>query len=70
MAEIIPIALKLSPYGTQHFLPILGRAKLTLQSVVRATIDTEVYMNKKDAEKLGIIQVQVGGKVVEVQCVK
>ena len=57
------------PYGIQQFLPILGQAKLLLQAEVRATINTEVYVNhskteesllgEKDLKRLGIIQVQV-----------
>ena len=38
-AEIKPTALKFRQYDTQQSLPILGRAKLTLQAKVGATID-------------------------------
>ena len=66
-AKIRPTTLKFRPYGTRQFLPILGRAKLTLQAEAGATIDTEVYVNdseteesllgEKDTERLGILYV-------------
>ena len=78
-AKIRPTTLKFRPYGTRHFLPILGRAKMTLQAEAGATIDTEVYVNdseteesllgEMDVEWLGINQVQVrgGSKAMEVR---
>ena len=65
----IKTALKFRQYDTQQSLPILGKAKLTLQAEVGATIGAEVYVNdskteesllgETDAEGLGIIQVRV-----------
>ena len=81
-AKIRPTTLKFRPYGTRHFLPILGRAKMTLQAEAGATINTEVYVNdseteesllgEKDAERLGIIQVRIrgGSEAVEVRRVR
>ena len=81
-AQIKPTTLKFRPYGTQQSLPIIGRAKLTLQAEAGATIETDVYvldseteeslLGEKDAERLGIIQIRArgGSKAVEVRRVK
>ena len=47
-AKIRPTAQKFRPYRTRQFLPILGRAKLTLQA--EATINTEVYANNSKTD--------------------
>ena len=44
-AKIKPTTLKFRQYCTQQLQLILGRAKLKLQAVARATIDTKVYVN-------------------------
>ena len=63
--ELKKTKLKFRPYGTNHYLPIKGRAAVRLRAEAGAVIETEVYVNgdrsedsllgEKDAERLGII---------------
>ena len=67
---------KVRPYGTNHHLPIIGRAEVRLEAKAGAVIETEVYVNKesleesllgeKDAERLGIVTVSPEGEAEEV----
>ena len=69
--ELKETKLKFRPYGTNHHLPIKGRAAVRLKAKAMAVIETEVYVNKdrsedsllgeKDAERLGIVTVKPEG---------
>ena len=60
--ELKETRLKFRPYGTNQYLPIIGKALVRLSAKAGAVIDTEVYVNKdrsedsmlgeKDAERL------------------
>ena len=71
MGELKETRLKFRPYGTNHYLPIIGRAAVRLKALAGAVIETEVYMNRdrseesllgeKDAAKLGVVTVSPEG---------
>ena len=75
--ELKETRLKFRPYGTNQYLPIIGRAAVRLKAKAGAVIDTEVYVNEdrsedsllgeKDAERLGIVTVRPEGAAREVE---
>lgn len=74
--RLVKTRLKFRPYGTDHKLPVRGRAKVKLQAKAGATITTYVFVNdsdkdssllgKADAIRLGIIKINLAGEVEEV----
>ena len=61
---------KFRPYGTQEYLPILGRSKCKLQAQAGAMIRTMVYivqgeeqplLGQQDVTRLGIIKMDMQG---------
>ena len=75
--ELKKTRLKFRPYGTNHYLPIKGRAAVKLWAEAGAMIETEVYVNgdssedsllgEKDAERLGIITLRPEGASEEIE---
>ena len=75
--ELKKTKLKFRPYGTNHYLPIKGRAAVRLRAEAGAVIEKEVYVNgdrsedsllgEKDAERLGIITSRPEGMAREVE---
>ena len=75
--ELKKTRLKFRPYGTNHYLPIKGRAAVRLRAEAGAMIETEVYVNgdssedsllgEKDAERLGIITLRPEGASREIE---
>ena len=73
---LVKTKLKFRPYGTDHRLPIRGRAKVRLQAKAGACITTYVFVNdsdkdssllgKADAIRLGIIKINLKGESEEV----
>ena len=73
---LVKTKLKFRPYGTDHRLPIRGRAKVRLQAKAGACITTYVFVNdsdkdssllgKADAIRLGIIKINLKGEREEV----
>ena len=68
--------LRFRPYGTEHYLPVIGSANVFLKAQNGTEIETYVYVNEdekeesllgeKDAQRLGIIQIKAGGAEQEV----
>ena len=80
--ELKKTKLRFRPYGTNQYLPIRGRAAVSLTAEAGAMIETEVYVNEdrseesllgeKGAERLGIVTVRPEGaaRKVEIRRVK
>ena len=80
--ELKKTKLRFRPYGTNQYLPIRGRAAVSLTAEAGAMIETEVYVNQdrseesllgeKGAERLGIVTVRPEGaaRKVEIRRVK
>ena len=50
--ELKGTRLKFRPYGTNQYLPIIGRAAVRLKAKAGAVIETEVYVNEDRSEDL------------------
>ena len=69
--------IKFRPYGTDVHLPVRGRAKVQLRAKAGAVITTYVYVNdddnessllgKRDAQRLGIVKIDLRGEESEVR---
>ena len=75
-AVMVKTKIRFRPYGTSEQLPIRGRAKVQLRAKAGATIVTYVYINddnetsllgKRDAQRLGIVKINLKGEEEEVQ---
>ena len=74
--QLVKAKLRFRPYGTEVRLPIRGRAKVQLKAKAGATFTMYVFINdsdkdtsllgKNDAIRLGIIKINLKGKVEEV----
>ena len=75
--KLVKTNIKFRPYGTSVQLPIRGRAKVYFRAQAGAAISTYVYVNdddsessllgKNDAERLGIIQINLRGSREEIK---
>ena len=78
--QVLKTSTKFSPYGTSIQLPIQGKAKVWLRAQAGAVIATHVYINdddsensllgKKDAQRLGIVKINLRGSREEVNRIK
>ena len=78
--QVLKTSTKFRPYGTSIQLPIKGKAKVWLRAQAGAVIATHVYINdddsetsllgKKDAERLGIVKINLRGSREEVNRIK
>ena len=76
-AMMVKTKIKFRPYGTDTHLPVRGRAKVQLRAKAGAVITTYVYVNdddkessllgKRDAQRLGIIKINLEGREEEVK---
>ena len=74
--ELVKTSKGFRPYGTNHKLPIIGRAHVTIKAEAGASIKTWAYivkdkkeqslLGKIDGERLGIISLNPEGAPVEV----
>ena len=73
---LVKTKIKFRPYGTDKRLPVRGRAKVQLRAKAGALITTYVYVNdddsetsllgKRDAQRLGIVKIDLKGGKEEV----
>ena len=74
---LVKTKIKFRPYDTDAHLPVQGRAKVQLKAKAGAVITTYVYVNddnkessllgKRDAQRLGIIKINLEGTEEEVK---
>ena len=69
---------KFRPYGTKEYLPVMGRSKCRMKAEAGATIHSMVYvirgieqplLGKRDAQRMGIIQMNMKGAEQKVDIV-